>query len=45
MATLYDESYRPKRALNTIKADLLYAGPPSVQPRIAHKPRRDPSAR
>jgi len=45
MATLYDESYGPKRALNTIKADLLYAGPPSVQPRITHKARRDTSAR
>jgi len=45
MATLYDESYQPKRALNTIKADLFYAGPPNVQPRIAHKPRRDLSAR
>jgi endo-1,4-beta-xylanase len=45
MATLYDESYQPKRALNTIKADLFYAGPPNVQPRITHKPRRDPSAR
>jgi endo-1,4-beta-xylanase len=45
MATLYDESYRPKRALNTVKADLLYAGPPNVRPRIAHKPRRVPGAR
>ena len=45
MATLYDESYQPKRALNTVKADLFYAGPPNVQPRIAHKPRRDLSAR
>jgi endo-1,4-beta-xylanase len=45
MATLYDESYRPKRALNTVKADLLYAGPPNVRPRIAHKPRRVPAAR
>jgi hypothetical protein len=27
------------------KADLFYAGPPNVQPRIAHKPRRDLSAR
>ena len=40
MATLYDESYKPKRALNTIKADLFYAGPPNVQPRITHKPKR-----
>ncbi len=45
MATLYDESYRPKRALNTIKADLLYAGPPNVLPRIAPRPRRDLSPR
>jgi endo-1,4-beta-xylanase len=39
IATLYDESYHPKRALNTLKADLLYAGSPNVQPRIAQKPR------
>jgi endo-1,4-beta-xylanase len=45
MATLYDENYAPKRALNTIKADLLYAGPPSVQPRIAQTPRRATPAR
>jgi endo-1,4-beta-xylanase len=40
MATLYDESYRPKRAYNVVKADLAFAGPPYVLPRIPQKPRR-----
>jgi endo-1,4-beta-xylanase len=40
MATLYDEKYQPKRALNTVKADLFYAGPPNVQPRVAHTPKK-----
>ncbi|WP_424532724.1 endo-1,4-beta-xylanase [Sphaerisporangium viridialbum] len=40
MATLYDESYQPKRAYNAVKADLAYAGPPYVLPRIPQKPRR-----
>ncbi|WP_027343526.1 endo-1,4-beta-xylanase [Hamadaea tsunoensis] len=26
MATLYDENYQPKRAYNTLKADLIFAG-------------------
>jgi endo-1,4-beta-xylanase len=38
MATLYDENYKPKRALNTVKADLFFAGPPNVQPRVTSKP-------
>jgi endo-1,4-beta-xylanase len=38
MATLYDKDYQPKRALNTIKADLFYAGAPNVQSRIAQTP-------
>jgi endo-1,4-beta-xylanase len=40
MATLYDKDYRPKRALNTVKADLFYAGAPHVTRRIAHTPRK-----
>jgi endo-1,4-beta-xylanase len=40
MATLYDENYQPKRALNTVKADLFYAGPPNVQPRVARPPKK-----
>ncbi|TKK86266.1 endo-1,4-beta-xylanase [Herbidospora galbida] len=33
LATLYDENYQPKRAYNSIKSDLIFAGPPHVQPR------------
>lgn len=40
LATLYDENYQPKRAYNIVKADLVYAGPPFVLPRIPQKPRR-----
>lgn len=40
MATLYDEKYQPKRALNTVKADLFFAGPPNVQPRLPPPPRK-----
>jgi endo-1,4-beta-xylanase len=40
LATLYDENYQPKRALNLMKADLVLAGAPYVQPRIPHQPRR-----
>ncbi|MEV4631024.1 endo-1,4-beta-xylanase [Micromonospora sp. NPDC049523] len=40
LATLYDENYQPKRAYNTVKADLIYAGAPYVLPRIPQKPRR-----
>ncbi|WP_229402342.1 endo-1,4-beta-xylanase [Micromonospora okii] len=40
LATIYDEDYRPKRAYHLIKADLVYAGPPYVLPRVAPKPRR-----
>ncbi|MEV0458127.1 endo-1,4-beta-xylanase [Catellatospora methionotrophica] len=40
MANIYDENYQPKRAYHLMKADLIYAGPPYVLPRIAQKPRR-----
>ena len=40
LANLYDETYQPKKAYNTIKADMLYAGPPFVRPRIPQKPSR-----
>jgi endo-1,4-beta-xylanase len=40
MATLYDENYQPKRAYNTLRADLAFAGPPSVLPRVPQQPRR-----
>jgi len=40
MACLYDENYQPKRAYNTVKADLVFAGPPFVLPRIPQLPRR-----
>ncbi|MDP9842148.1 endo-1,4-beta-xylanase [Streptosporangium lutulentum] len=40
LATLYDESYLPKRAYNVVKADLAFAGPPYVLPRVSQKPRR-----
>ncbi|WP_066366409.1 endo-1,4-beta-xylanase [Herbidospora mongoliensis] len=33
LATLYDENYQPKRAYNSIKSDLVFAGPPNVLPR------------
>ncbi|KXK61147.1 1,4-beta-xylanase [Micromonospora rosaria] len=40
LATIYDEDYQPKRAYQVMKADLIYAGPPYVLPRVAPKPRR-----
>jgi endo-1,4-beta-xylanase len=40
MATIFDENYQPKRAYNTMKADLIFAGPPYVLPRIPQSPRR-----
>ena len=40
LATLYDENYQPKRAYNTMRADLAFAGPPYVLPRIPQQPRR-----
>ncbi|MEV4482066.1 endo-1,4-beta-xylanase [Micromonospora coxensis] len=40
LATLYDEQYRPKRAYQEVKADLIFAGPPYVLPRATHRPRR-----
>lgn len=38
LATLYDEQYQPKRAYNTLRADLAYAGGPMVGPRIPQPP-------
>ncbi|PWU56085.1 1,4-beta-xylanase [Micromonospora sp. S4605] len=40
LATIYDENYQPKRAYQEMKADLIYAGPPYVLPRVPHQPRR-----
>jgi endo-1,4-beta-xylanase len=40
MATLYDENYQPKRAYNTLRADLAFTGPPAVLPRVPQQPRR-----
>ena len=40
LATLYDENYQPKRAYDAVKADLVFAGPPYVLPRVQQKPRR-----
>ncbi|MBN1172129.1 MAG: endo-1,4-beta-xylanase [Micromonosporaceae bacterium] len=40
LANIYDENYQPKRAYNMMRADLAFSGPPSVQPRIAQKPKR-----
>jgi endo-1,4-beta-xylanase len=38
LATLYDANYQPKRAYNTVKADLVFAGAPYVLPRIPQQP-------
>jgi len=40
LATLYDANYQPKHAYNTVKADLIYAGPPFVLPRVPQRPHR-----
>ncbi|MFI2710911.1 endo-1,4-beta-xylanase [Micromonospora sp. NPDC018662] len=40
LATVYDENYRPKRAYQELKADLIFAGPPFVLPRVPQQPRR-----
>ncbi|ASW54457.1 endo-1,4-beta-xylanase [Plantactinospora sp. KBS50] len=40
LATIYDENYQPKRAYNVMRADLIYAGPPYVLPRVAQRPHR-----
>ncbi|GAB3809330.1 endo-1,4-beta-xylanase [Micromonospora zhanjiangensis] len=40
LASIYDENYQPKRAYNVMRADLIYAGPPYVLPRVAPRPRR-----
>jgi len=39
MANLYDAQYQPKRAYNALRADLAYAGPPLVLPRLHQFPR------
>ncbi|MEU7585316.1 endo-1,4-beta-xylanase [Micromonospora sp. NPDC049230] len=40
LATIYDETYQPKRAYHELKSDLIFAGPPYVLPRVSPKPRR-----
>ncbi len=40
LATLYDENYQPKKAYQSVKADLAFTGPPYVLPRITQSPRR-----
>jgi endo-1,4-beta-xylanase len=40
LATLYDENYQPKKAYQSVKADLIFTGPPYVLPRIPQSPRR-----
>jgi endo-1,4-beta-xylanase len=40
MANIYDENYQPKKAYNALRADLAFAGPPYVLPRIPQRPRR-----
>ena len=40
LAAIYDATYKPKRALNTLKADLAYTGAPYVLDRIPQRPRR-----
>jgi len=40
LATVYDETYQPKKAYFQLKADLLLAGPPYVLPRVTQKPSR-----
>jgi endo-1,4-beta-xylanase len=39
MANIYDENYKPKKAYGELQADLIYAGPPYVLPRIPQFPR------
>jgi endo-1,4-beta-xylanase len=40
MAAIYDTQYQPKHAYRAIQADLAFAGPPLVQPRLPQSPRR-----
>jgi endo-1,4-beta-xylanase len=40
MATIYDAQYQPKQAYRAIQADLAFAGPPLVQPRLPQRPAR-----
>ncbi|MFC7483828.1 endo-1,4-beta-xylanase [Luedemannella flava] len=40
LATVYDETYQPKKAYFQLKADLFLAGPPYVQPRVPVKPNK-----
>lgn len=39
LAAIYAADYRPKRAVNTLKADLAFGGPPLVLDRIPQRPR------
>ncbi len=40
MAAIYDADYQPKLAYRALQADLAWAGPPMVQPRIPQRPAR-----
>jgi endo-1,4-beta-xylanase len=40
LAAIYDANYQPKRAVNTLKADLAFSGAPFVQDRIPQRPSR-----
>lgn len=40
LAGIYDAKYVPKRAFNTLKADLAFSGEPYVQDRIPQRPMR-----
>jgi len=40
MAAIYDAQYQPKHAYRAIQADLAFAGPPLVQPRLPQRPHR-----
>jgi len=40
LAGIYDANYKPKRAFNTLKADLAFSGAPYVVDRIKQRPRR-----
>jgi endo-1,4-beta-xylanase len=40
LANIYDENYQPKRAYNTMRADLAFAGAPNVLPRLPQHPKR-----
>jgi endo-1,4-beta-xylanase len=40
MAAIYDAQYQPKQGYRAIQADLAFAGPPLVQPRLPQRPGR-----